>query len=213
MVSHSIDISENIRTEVPLVPPPRQRMNVTDLEKVTGSENTTSKLYDPRVKARALQLYLTTDTAPTEIAIDLGVPVSAVVSWMHKDGWRKHKQQLETEALALAEDEYRRLITANRVPTLTRHLRVAQKLEDAIESAIDQLVKAAKEPGAPPLDTLKLKRLAETLSSAAAVSARAAAITDRPFGGDDGPQKRPLIMLNVQPREQGKIIDIKEDDA
>lgn len=163
----------------------------------TGTEFTTPTRYDPKVKARAYHLYLNTDLAPDDIAIDVAVPKSVVLSWARDGKWRDRKLELEREVLARAEDSYRQLIIANRKPVLERHLRVGAKLEEAIEKVLDE---ATRDDGLP--SDMKLKRLAEALASATGITARAAAISDKPFGetmsgGGDKPKKTPLVVIGV----------------
>jgi len=162
-----------------------------------GSEFTTSEVYDPRVKARAYDLFLNTDLNVTDIAVDIGVARATVASWVRAGNWRLEKQKIEDELMRGAEDKYRRLIIANRGPVVERHLRISEKLEEAIEKVIDE---ATRDDGVP--SDMKLKRLAEALASVTGISARAAAVSDKPFsnGQDQGdkPQRRPLVMIGVQ---------------
>ena len=183
----------------------------TDL--VKGTEFTTVDNYDPKVKAKAYELFLNTDLDLTDIAIDLGISSKVVASWSRAGKWRDRKKDLEMELFNSAEDKYRALIVQKRVPTIERHLEVSQKIEEKIGEAVDTIDVDN------PKQLMDLKRAAEAMSATANVSARAAAISDRPFSelDEDGKQKAPLITLNVQasvpPDAAGKArpIDVKVD--
>lgn len=170
-------------------------------ELAVGTEFTTPTKYAPPVKARAYELYLNSDLDTTDIAIDVGVPRSTVATWAREGHWLERKQEIEHELMQRSEDSYRQLILRNRKPVLERHLRISEKLEEAIEKVIDD---ATRDDGVP--SDIKLKRLAEALSSATGISARAAAISDKPFGDmskdgrGDNPPKTPLIMIGIRPQ-------------
>lgn len=167
-----------------------------EVEVPMGTEFTTPTKYDPRVKARAYDLFLNSDLNATDIAIDVGVPRDVVMSWAHNGNWRAVKLSMEADMMKDAESKYRRLIAENRAPVIERHLRISAALEDAIERVI---LDATKDDGMP--SDMKLKRLAEALSSVTGISARAAGVSDRPFlPGDEGnkQQRRPLVMVGVQ---------------
>lgn len=157
---------------------------------------TTPACYDPAVKQRAYDLFLSSNMSAVDIAIDTGLPQHVVASWIRTGGWRERKKEIDAELMKDAEDRYRRLVVEKRLPVVERHLRVSEKLETAIEKNID----IATEDGAVPND-MKLKRLAEALVSATGVSARAAAISDKPFSDSDEKdgknKKRPLIIIGV----------------
>ena len=165
-----------------------------------GTEFTTPTKYDPAVKARAYELYLNSDLDTTDIAIDVGVPRSTVSAWARDGHWLD-----------------RQIIIRNRKPVMERHLRISEKLEEAIEKVIDD---ATKDDGIP--SDIKLKRLAEALSSATGISARAAAISDKPFGDwralddRDKQAKVPLIMIGIQPQaspDNAPPITVTTNDA
>lgn len=178
-------------------------------------EFTTAGNYDPKLKAKAYDLFLSTDLSVTDIAIDLGLARPVLAYWIAKGAWSKRKREIEAQEMDRAEDNYRRLIIQNRGPVVERHLRVSGKLEKAIEKVIDE---ALKDDGIP--SDMKLKRLAEALSSATGVSARAAAISDKPFSDEnrnnDSGGKRPLVTigLNVQapPEAPMPSVTVTEED-
>jgi len=165
-------------------------------ELVQGSEFTTVTEYDPKVKAQAYEMFLNTDLCITDIALDLGVSQKVIAGWSRQGNWRARKEEIEVELFRSAEDKYRAVIIKHRVPTIERHLRVSGKLEDSIEKVIDHECEK-DEP-----NSMTLKRMAEALASSAGVSARAAAINEKPFSEankDEKVGKTPLIMINVNP--------------
>jgi hypothetical protein len=170
-----------------------------DIDSAQGDEFTEVTVYDPAVKARAYKAYLTGCTLG-EISLDVGVRVDVVSKWAQHGDWRKRRMEIEKEMFDQAADNYRALIVKHRAPVIERHLRVAGKLEEAIEQVIDD---ETSDPDRVPNGTM-LKRMAEALSAATGVSAMAAAITDRAFdmGGTDAVSqgKVPLITLNVMPQ-------------
>jgi transposase-like protein len=183
-------------------------------ELARGTEFTTVENYDPRVKAQAFNSFLTTDLSLSDIALDLGVSSKVVASWSRKGGWLERKKEIETELFKSAEDQYRRLIVEHRVPTMLRHLRVSGKLEEGIEKVIDEETKDDRTP-----NDMKLKRMAEALSSSATVSARAAGISEKPFSDHESEKqgKVPLIAINVVARpaatELGTPVTIEAEEV
>jgi transposase-like protein len=186
---------------------------MSDMEVVKGTEFTTARDYDPKVKAQAYETFLTSDLGYAEIALDLGIPVQVVTKWAIDGKWRDRKHEIDVELFRQAEDKYRALVMKVRVPVLERHLRVSGKLEEAIDKAVDELTENGDT-----IDSRELKRLAESLSSVTGVSARAAGISDKFFGDalntpGDRSGKQPLITLNVMPQlppEKCVTVDVEE---
>lgn len=165
---------------------------------IKGTPLTTSRNYDPRVKARALELYLTTDLTLTDISIELEVPEKAIAAWSKSDNWVGKRNALEQEFVLRAENSYRRFIAEKRTKVAERHERIAQKLEQAIEDTIEQRTADGQVPEA------TLKRLAEALSSVTGVSARAVGIGTASNNlarlneeANQGPQRQPLVMIGI----------------
>lgn len=175
-----------------------------DTELLKGTQFTTPTLYDPKVKAQAYELYLSTDYSIADIGIACGVPKLAVAAWSREGNWRARKMDLEREELAKAEDAYRQVILANRAPMAERHIRISGKMDAVIEGFLTKLA-AGEALSADEQRTIsKLKQLAETLTGSSAVGARAVGLSDRPTtdplaGGDhDGKKARqPLIVIGV----------------
>ena len=175
--------------------------NTEPPETPVGSEFTSVERYDPAVKGRAFDLFLTTDLDFNDIAVDLGVPAKIVASWARKGKWDDEKKEIERAVFQRAADKYRAFLTEHRLPTIERHLRIASMGEEKVEEVMAKLdTDDAK-------IVSKLKGMAEALTGFTSVSARAVAITDTPFiNGGDGEGgsmmggKRPLILLNVSPQ-------------
>jgi transposase-like protein len=163
-------------------------------ELIKGGEFTSIDNYSPEVKAKAYELYLTTDFSLSDIALDLSINSKVVASWSRAGKWRDRKKTVEMELFNSAEDKYRSIIVANRTPVIERHLAVSKKLEDLIGKAADAIENCGDDPS-----SMEIKRLAEAMSAVAGVSARAAAISETPFSDHDvdGKRKAPLITLNV----------------
>lgn len=164
---------------------------------VKGSPLTTAKNYDPRVKARALELYLTTELTLTDIAIELETPERAIATWARQDNWIAKREALELEFLTRAENSYRRFMAEKRTDVAQRHERIAAALEKAIEDTVTQRLATGNVTDA------TLKRLAEALSSVTGVSARAVGIgtatSDLARRQEEvkGQQRQPLVIIGV----------------
>lgn len=188
---------------------------------IKGSSFTTVKNYDPRVKARALELYLTTDLTLTDIAIDLEVPEKVISTWSKKDHWAKKREDLELEFITRAENSYRRFVAEKRTKVAERHERISSQLEEAIEQTIKQRMDDGM------VNETTLKRLAEALSSVTGVSARAVgvgvntpALARAQEEAAKGNQRQPLVMIGINgalPQEtsvrvaQQDIIDVQTE--
>ncbi len=190
---------------------------------VQGSEFTTATCYDPKVKARAYELYLTSDYTLTDIAIAVGVGKQVVQTWANKGGWRNRKLELEQEEIHRAEDKYRQIILANRAPVAERHIRISGKLEEAVETFADKLKEGALFSDSEMKAISKLKQLAEALTGASGVGARAVGISDRPNmdpaeSSKQGAKnkRQPLIVIGVTaqpaPGREGQMpqVTVKE---
>lgn len=153
--------------------------------------------YDPKVKARAYELYLNTALTPQDIALDLGIHPKVVVRWIRKCQWDIRKQEIENQLQKEVDDLHRkrrRFIMEKQLPVAERHLRISEALETAIEDTIN-----ANKAGGGTIPDMVLKRLAEALSSVTGVSARVVGL-DQPTNQLLEPTqqgKQPLIVLNV----------------
>ena len=161
---------------------------------VRGDAFTTAVDYAPAVKAKAYELFLHTNLDLVDIAIDLSIPAKVVAQWSRDGGWRKRKEELEMELFRSAEDKYRRFVIEKRQPTIERHLRVAEKLELAIEETLAERAKDGN------VSERTLVALTKAFSEVTGVSARAAAITDTPFSDANGGKKQltPVILIGGQ---------------
>lgn len=170
-----------------------------------GTGFTTAAHYDPKVKAEAYELYLTTDYTIADIAIAVGVASAVVSAWAQKGGWRNRKLELEREEMHKAEDAYRKIILANRAPLATRHIRISAKLEEAVEMFADKLKTGGVFSDSEMKAISKLKQLAEALTGASGVGARAVGLSDRPSRdpladaeeGRKANKRTPLIVVGV----------------
>lgn len=192
-------------------------MNVEDPipKDIVGSSLTTVKHYDPRVKARALELYLTSDLTFTDMSIDLQVPEKVITAWAKADKWADKRQRLEDEYTLRAENSYRRFIGEKRTDVAKRHERIASQLEEAIEDTIKQRVEDGN------VNEATLKRLAEALSSVTGVSARAVGIGQGTAGmarnneESKTAQKQPLVMIGIggtlPPETSIRVAQTQED--
>jgi transposase-like protein len=170
---------------------------VTDDTTVKGTEFTTTQDYDPKVKATAYSMFLETDNTAEDIAVDLSIPVATIAKWIQKGKWRDQKKEIEATLMSAAEDDYRALVIKHRVPTMMRHLKVTTAIEEGVLSQVEEIFSGSSTLSLKD-QTLLLKRCAETMSSSASVSGKAAGIEDKPLSGKDA-GKRNLIMLNVTP--------------
>jgi hypothetical protein len=168
-----------------------------------GTALTTKEHYDPKVKANAYELYLTTDLTPKDMSIELCVPEKVILAWAVEGKWMERKQQLELEYFLRADNVYRRFMADRKPDVAKRHLEIAEKLEKAIGAMVDL---ALKDPdNVSPAD---LKRYAEALSSVTGVSARAVgigtpqetrAMAQAAAGGGAQNHKPPVLIVNVKP--------------
>lgn len=186
-------------TEIPVIDAPVVDLPIPAgaVDDATGTPFTSVEYYDPKVKARAYKLYLETDLSIADIAVDVGAPSVVIAKWARAGDWRLRKQEIEDELFRRAEDGYRALIIKHRAPVIDRHIRVAGKIETAVEEVMDKAKTDERS-----LNSMELKRMAETLAAAAGVSARAAGISDKPFSDVNeraGEGKRPLVLLNINP--------------
>jgi transposase-like protein len=190
-----------------------------ELTTTPDAEFMTVKDYDPKLKGRAYELFLSSGMSAVDIAIDTGVPQHVIATWIKQGGWRTRKTEIENELMRCAEDEYRRIIMKNRGPVVQRHLDNSAKLENMIGDVTDRLLNGEELPKGL---TTELRRLTESLASVTGVSARAAAISDKPFQNlvdqeNQKKQKQPLITLNfsVAPPpgyKEPKVVDMEGEE-
>lgn len=148
-----------------------------------GTPSTTVTVYDPRVKSRAYELFLESDYTATEIAVAINVRPEVVRGWINGDKWMLKKQERERELIIQAESKARKFILDRQNAAREQHHRIGQNLELAIEAVLTKVQSAAVD-----LDmsnakavagyTGNLKRLAESLTHATTVVARAVGMTD-----------------------------------
>ncbi len=166
---------------------------------------------DPVKLAEAYEKFLFGDETPDTLAVGLGIPKKLLLREMRQHKWLERKEELTRVLERESEQRYREFLARNRLPTADRHLRIAERLEKEIESAVAELGDLSGRDR-----SAAIRRLTESLASVTGVSARAAGITDRPApvvqdGGQTG-GRQPLILIGVQPRisDGSKVIDIRE---
>ncbi len=174
------------------------------LPAVEGSDATSVQHYDPEVKIKAYDLYMTSDLTPEEIAVTLSIPVDVVVRWRANHKWRERKLAVEEDLMEQADTRYKKILLKQRLEVTERHLRIAKQLEELIEKTLTEQGEDGQ------ISVMDIRRLSEALSSATGVSARAAAITDRNLADMNqaaqakANSKVPLVAIgiNVQPAPQ-----------
>lgn len=184
------------------MPDSKQEVDVSDLPALTVQPDKAVD-YPAEYKAKAFHMYLNSGMSLDEIAIAMTVPRGVVAYWSAHGNWSKARDKVELELYKSAEQEYRRVITQNRIPTLIRHLEVSKKLETIVSNMLDSIHENIE--SGEYVNTTELKRLAEILAAASAVSARAVGLRDMPsfespsgFGmGPDGNGKQPLVVINT----------------
>jgi hypothetical protein len=159
-------------------------------------QNTTVRFYDPKVKAEAYDKFLNTDMDIIDIAIAVGIPKQVVAAWSKEGGWLKRKEELELEFMRSAESKFRTFIIEHKLPTMIRHLELSRKIEEALGVVLDEAKTSGK-----PCNSTELRRLAEALSSATAVSALVMNITEKAIAEQPKAQeprgKSPLVAIAV----------------
>ena len=168
-----------------------------------------SDAYDPKVIATAYEKFLGGESFET-IAIEMGIPKRVVLYHARRDDWLKRREELTGMLRSEADQRYLDFLSRERLPEAVRQLRMSGKMETALELLIDKMLESDD------IDDRVLRRLAETLTAASNVAARAVGITDRPapVGGGEKRQvggKQPLIMIGIQPTiEDGTTINITD---
>lgn len=170
---------------------------------------TTTRVYDPKAKAEAYELYLNTEMDLTDIAIKTGIPKPVLAVWVREGKWAVRKEDLEREYMRAAESKYRNFLLEQRLPTISRHLEICKMLEERI----GEMLRTGGE-----IDSKELKRLSEALSASASVAARAAGVAEKvteKSGMDTLTSgRRPLIAIGIAPTlAQGADITVKEGDV
>jgi len=140
----------------------------------------------------------------------------------------RRKKAIEYEVQLQTDAKYRRLILANRIPVLQRHLDSSGELEEMlikVMAVIKKELDSADDEH--PIDvnkaTMALKRLAESLAASTGVSARAVSVGEIDKyngGGGSGKGSGPsvLIMPGIKPRvsvrdDDGNAIDIESEEV
>jgi hypothetical protein len=133
------------------------------------------------------------------IAVILEVPTKSIRTWARHGNWVSRKQDLLDTAMKASEQKMQELIIKERQPTIERHLRVASKVEQAIEDTVDDLTGEDEEGNKKIAKPRDLKTMAEALASSTGVSGRAVGVGEEGVGNDGKGRKMPVVIVNVQP--------------
>lgn len=185
----------NDRVEVISVPVVTPKVDFPDVIDIAPRE-ALAPLEDPQVKIRAYDMFLNTMKSFEEIAVELAVPLKDLKTWVRQGNWVARKQDIMDTAMRASDQRLQEFIIRNRQPTAERHLKVATKIEDAVDKTLEDRTKGDKVA-----DPKVLKTLAEALSSSAGVSGKAVGITDAGIQGDRDSQgkKTPVVIVNLAP--------------
>lgn len=162
----------------------------------------------------AFSLFMNSGMGLEAVALQTKIPLPVIAHWSKENNWLTKKAEVQNELFKEEELNYRNRVIAARPEVLDRHLDVAKKIEEKVGQSVESI--DTEDPKA----LSKLKMAAEALSGAAGVSARAAAITDRPFSGD-GPQGPAQIIVigggvrraTASASSGPKVIDIDPEPA
>lgn len=192
----------------------REDAAARELAKIKNREAAlAARAVHPDIIARAYEKYLAGGQDLVDIAIDLGVPTAYVAVWARDGSWRARRKELEIERYEQAEAQHREFVIKHRLPVLKRHLEAAGAIEELVLKRVNELKDSAEVTREQSYKDASIRRLAETLTAAANVSARAAAITDRPLSknSDAEQNKKPLVFINLTGVTPVSTITVKED--
>lgn len=168
------------------------------------------------IRSQAYDLFLNGGRTPTQIAVQTGVSVDDVRSWIKKGGWVARRDQIEREVFAAHEAKYRKFLIEKRLPVLEQQLERAAKLGELFDHHIS--AQSGEE-----LKATQLKALAETLSNMAGVESRVVGVTDQvvaDLGFRNEAKAKPMVAIinnagggpvpaQVTVKE---VLDVKESD-
>lgn len=175
-------------------------MKTDKLIKRVTKPYTTVKHYDPGDKAKAYELFMTTDRDLTDIAIELGVSREVISAWSTQGAWLERRKAVERELMQAADEKYKAFVMENKLPVLRRHIRISGKMENAIEQIIDEEIKAAAEQGKP-MDDKLIRRMADALAAVTGVSAKAIGLADTVVQNNGpGSGRVPLVAIGIAPQ-------------
>lgn len=141
------------------------------------------------VEVQAYKMFLEKGLGLETIALQFQLPYPTVAHWATANKWLEHKEEVQKTLVREEELRYREQVIKARTAVLGRHLEVAETIESKIQEAVDNMDMTD------PKAIGKLKSAAEALNASSAVSARAAAITDRPFSGPQGEAKVQVFVM------------------
>lgn len=123
-------------------------------------------------RAEGYRLYVQKNMTPIEIASMLGVDELEVLHWFRIGNWIKIKRRFDETRAQDSERRYMALVAEERHVEARRQLDLARRISAAVEPLLDN----------PKLNTRSIKDVVEALTSAAAMGARAAGVTEKASG-------------------------------
>lgn len=172
-----------------------------------GTAESMALSYSPAQQADAFRTFLEKNMSLEVLSLQMEIPLPVIVLWSQQEKWLDRKRSIQKELIAQEELQYRQLVLEKRQEVLKRHLDVSDTIESKVKKAVDN-IDVDNDPKA----ISKLRMAAESMSSSANVSARAAAITDRPFSGS-GQGKTPIIIVGGGPLRQTPDVKIVEAES
>jgi len=162
---------------------------------------TTVKHYDPEVKARMYNEFLTSNKDPSELAIEFNVPRHVIAAWVKEGGWLERKREVEKDLIKAYEDQYRQVLRENKLPVIRRHLKLGQQLEEAIGEVIEEELRSPSGKDGR-VNDMKLKRMAEALVASSSVTAKAVGLADTIVQNIDAQNggRVPLVAIGIGPQ-------------
>lgn len=172
-----------------------------------GTVESMALAYSPAQQAEAFRNFLEKNMSLEVLSLQLEIPLPVIVLWSQREKWLERKRTIQKELIAQEEWQYRQLVLERRQEVLKRHLDVTDTIESKVKEAVDN-IDVTNDPKA----ISKLRMAAESMSSSANVSARAAAITDRPFSGSSQ-GKTPIIIVGGGPMQKSPDVKVVEVES
>lgn len=170
------------------------------IKRAEGTEYTTVKHYDPKVKAAVYDDFMNTDKDLLELALEHSVAKHVISAWSREGGWLERRKEVEAELMRAADEKYRAFVQENKLPVLRRHVRISGKMENAIEQIIDAEIAACEAEGKP-MDDKLIRRMADALAAVTGVSAKAIGLADTIVQTNGpGAGRVPLVAIGITPQ-------------
>lgn len=173
------------------------------------------KRFSVEQKSKAFDLYMTRSTTLTEISNQTGVTICTLKYWANREKWVAKRDALLHDSLASVETRHAETIRRARPKVMDRQLRIAEKLDDHIETTLtSNRLKGAngEEIVLDPDSVLTIARAAKASSD---ISSRVIGIDKRNSKGNNlflGP-----VQFNLSPRKiqdtSKPAIDVRSADV